>query len=301
MTGDHTGRSHLLVTGASGFLGAAVVARAQSRGLMVTALTRADADQRDPVALAKAVARAAPDMAIDAAGVVPGPGNSDVTQNTELTRGWLQALELLPRPPRLVLAGSAAVYGAGAAKDRATRESDPMLPTNNYGRAKLTALDMAVAAFARQGRDVQTGIIFNLMGRDQPGHMVPKVFIDRALGSTTGSFDVGHSGDVRDFMDVGDAADALIAMARHGAPGDVLNIATGRPTRISEVLDIVTRILGVGWSSRQEPTDLRADHICYGDPTRLRAQTGWQPGLDLETALLRTIRAAASDPPGSPD
>lgn len=288
----HPGGGHLIVTGASGFLGRAVVTQARAQGLRVTALTRADVDLRDPLALAAVIARTAPDMAIDAAGVVPGPTNPDPTQNTALTQGWLDALERVPQPPRLVLAGSAAVYGDGAAPDRATRETDPMRPTSPYGQAKLLALDLAVAAFAQRGRDVQTGILFNLTGEGQPPHMAPRVFIERALAAKNGRLEAGHSGDVRDFVQIADAADALIAMARHGVKGDVLNIATGRPTKISEVLDIICRIVGVAWHSQLDSEGSRADHVCYGDSTRLQERTGWRQKFDLETALRCAVGAA---------
>ena len=285
---------HLLVTGASGFLGRAVVAQAQAQGLHVTALRRTDADLCDPAALAAVVDKLAPDMVIDAAGVVPGPGNRDPMENVRMTKGWLEALDRVSAPLRLVLAGSAAVYGEGAAPDRPTRETDPMRPTSRYGHAKLAALELAVTATAQRGHDVQTGIVFNLIGARQPPHMVPRVFIEQALNARNGLFESGHSGDIRDFLQVTDAANALIAMARFGAKGDVLNVATGRPTRISEILDIVTGMLGVRWVSRPDPAGSRADHVCYGDPTRLHERTGWTPEVDLETALGCAVKAFAT-------
>ncbi|MDN5786467.1 NAD(P)-dependent oxidoreductase [Pseudorhodobacter sp.] len=288
----HPSGGHLIVTGASGFLGRAVVTQAQAQGLRVTALTRSDVDLRDPLALAAVIARTTPDMAIDAAGVVPGPSNPDFAENTVLTQGWLDALDRVPQPPRLVLAGSAAVYGDGAAQHRATRETDPMLPTSAYGRAKLLSLDLAVAACVQRGCDVQTGIVFNLIGEGQPPHMVPRVFIERALAAKNGRLEVGHCGDVRDFMHISDAADALIAMATHGVKGDVLNIATGRPTKISEVLDIICGSVGVAWHSQPDSDGLRADHVCYGDSTLLQERTGWRQQFNLETALLRAVQAA---------
>jgi nucleoside-diphosphate-sugar epimerase len=292
MKGIPPNGGHLLVTGASGFLGRQVVLRARAQGLRVTALTRADADQRDPVALSAVIARAAPDFAIDAAGVIPGPRHPDPAENGALTGGWLQALDRVPEPLRLVLAGSSAVYGDGAQRDRATRETDPMRPTNAYGRAKLTALDMGVAAFQRRGHDVQTGIVFNLMGQGQLPHMVPRVFIDLGLATTTGRIEIAHGSDVRDFMAISDAADALIAMARYGKAGAVLNIATGRPTSITEMLDLVSRIIGVTWNSLAHSEGPRASHVCYGDPTSLKRTTSWQPRFDLEAALRQVVDAS---------
>ncbi len=282
---------HLLVTGAAGFVGRAVVARARALGLRVTAVTRQHGDQRDARWLAALVADTAPDIAIDAAGVVPGPQQHDVTQNIALTQAWLDALVRLARPPRLVLSGSAAVYGSGAAAGRATSETDPMQPFSDYGRAKLAALEMAKEAQQKHGLDVQTGIIFNLVGAGQSSHLAPRVFIDRALAAADGGLHVAQPGDVRDFVDVEDVADALIALARRGQAGSAVNISTGKPTRMSDLLTLICALAGCNVPSGNETADTRPDHICYGDPGRLHAMTGWTPRFDLCQSLTRAILA----------
>ena len=278
---------HVLVTGAVGFLGRALVERIKAQGGRVTGLTRRDVDQRDTRGLRDILQRIQPDIAIDAAGVTPGSG--DVGDNVIMTQSWLDAIADLDRAPRLVLVGSAAVFGDGAPQDRATVEDDPMLPTSDYGHAKLKALHIAMAA-AKAGSDVQVGIVFNLMGAGQPDHMAPQVFVRRALETPKGkTYDVGPVGAVRDFMDIHDAADALIALARFGHPGTVANIATGRATRIGDVLALLKSRLGVDWASQGDVDDTRGDYVCFGDPARLMQMTGWAPRLDLETALDQII------------
>jgi len=289
----HTTKARLLVTGATGFLGRALLRRAPAWGLDPFAVSRRTVDQGNPSDLAALLEEARPDYAIDAAGVVPGRG--DVAANLTLTQAWVAALDRLRAAPRLVLVGSAAIYGAGAAPDRATHEEDPRRPLSEYGRAKLAALDCGRAAHRTSGHDIQTGIVFNLMGAGQPAHMAPQVFLHRALAARGGGFDVGRVDTVRDFLDVEDAADALIAMALQGRPGDALNVATGRPTRISDLLDAVTARLGGTWTSRADPGDGPGPDICYGDPARLIARTGWQPRHDFDAALARAITAARTE------
>ncbi|MBN2630414.1 MAG: NAD(P)-dependent oxidoreductase [Rhodobacteraceae bacterium] len=282
---------HLLVTGAAGFVGRAVVSRARALGLSVTAVTRQHGDQRDPRWLAALVADTAPDIAIDAAGIIPGTRQQDVAQNIALTQAWLDALGQLARPPRLVLSGSAAVYGKGAATGRATRETDPMQPSSDYGRAKLAALEMAHEAHQKHGLDVQTGIIFNLVGAGQACHLAPQVFIGRAMAASDQPLGVANIGDVRDFVDVDDVADALIAMALRSQAGSVANVATGKPTRISDLLTLICTITGREWQSIKDPVNPTPNYICYGDPSLLHAMTGWTPKFDLRQSLNRAILA----------
>ena len=63
--------AQLLVTGATGFLGRAIVSRAQSHGLTTVGTSHADVDQSDARALAKLIADIRPTYAIDAAGILP--------------------------------------------------------------------------------------------------------------------------------------------------------------------------------------------------------------------------------------
>ncbi|MEQ9257685.1 MAG: NAD(P)-dependent oxidoreductase [Roseovarius sp.] len=279
----------LLVTGATGFLGRAVMARARAWGLRAVPAPRALFGAAR--GFAEFLDEVQPSHAIDAAGILPGRG--DVAGNVALTRCWIEALGQARAAPRLVLTGSAAVYGSGAAPDRATREDDPMRPVSDYGRAKLAALELGREAHARAGHDIQTGIVFNLIGAGQAPHMAPRVFIERALAARGGTFEVGQVDAVRDFMDIEDAAEALIALALRGRAGEICNVATGRPTRIGDLLDAIGAATGAGWESGSAGEG-SAD-ICYGDPARLVAQTGWQPRHDFETALARAIAAVRAN------
>ncbi|WP_428514535.1 NAD-dependent epimerase/dehydratase family protein [Roseovarius sp.] len=286
----HTAK--LLVTGASGFLGQAVMARAAAWELEAIAVSRDVFHPGNVTDFAALLDRKRPDYAIDSAGVLPGGG--DVADNIALTQTWITALGLASARPRLVLTGSAAIYGRGAAISRATREDDPKQPTSDYGRAKLAAMELGQQAHVQDGHDIQTGIVFNLIGAGQPAHMAPEVFIRKALAARGGKLEVGPVDSVRDFMHVEDAADALIAMALHGAPGEVLNVATGCPTRICDLLDRIAGALGASWVSRDQSGPEEAADICYGDPAHLMARTGWQPRHNLETALERAIQATQS-------
>ncbi len=195
--------------------------------------------------------------------------------------------------PRLVLVNLAAIYGAGTARNRATGEDDPRQQLTDYGRAKLAALEMGRVAHDKAGLDIQTAVVFNLMGTGQQAHLAPRVFIEKPISADCGRYQVGPVGAVRDFMDVEDAADALIAMALHGRAGEVVNVATGRPTRVRNLLDAIDARTGASWESRASGNG--GSDVCYGDPALLTARIGWRSRFDFETALTRAMGAEYSN------
>jgi CDP-glucose 4,6-dehydratase len=99
----------------------------------------------------------------------------------------------------------------------------------------------------------------------------------------------------RDFLYVQDAVAAYLsiwdALGRDGAKGEAFNAGGGRPHRVLEVVELVCRLA---------ETDVKPDIRGRGTPdgeidrqwldhTKLTELTGWQPTLDLEEGLSRTI------------
>jgi dihydroflavonol-4-reductase len=139
-----------LVTGATGFIGAALVEKLLARGDRVRALVRttsrtdelarlgvelARGALSDPRALAAAVEGC--DLVLHVAGLVKARRASELFEvNGEGTRAVAQACAAAARPPRLVYVSSLAAAGP-ASLDRPRREDDPPAPVSGYGRSKL--------------------------------------------------------------------------------------------------------------------------------------------------------------------
>ena len=99
--------------------------------------------------------------------------------------------------------------------------------------------------------------------------------------------DVGNLDAVRDFTDVRDVVRAYRLLLEKGEAGQAYNVCSGRGRRIREVLDLLL----AGSSARVEvrvdkerfrPSDVPAQ---VGDPSRVRAATGWEPRIALEQTL----------------
>jgi CDP-glucose 4,6-dehydratase len=97
----------------------------------------------------------------------------------------------------------------------------------------------------------------------------------------------------RDFLYVEDAATAYLALAREidRAAGEAFNAGSGRPVAVRAVVELICRLAG----SDVEP-DIRGIGTPEGeisrqyvDSSKLRALTGWQPRVELEEGLRRTV------------
>ena len=113
---------------------------------------------------------------------------------------------------------------------------------------------------------------------------------------------VGNLDAQRDFLDVRDVANAyaLVIKNLEGLKsGTVLNIASGIPHRISDILASLVARSRVGISVEQDPVRQRPGDlpILVGDAGRARKLLHWKPEYSLEdtlTALLNDCRERAA-------
>jgi GDP-4-dehydro-6-deoxy-D-mannose reductase len=98
---------------------------------------------------------------------------------------------------------------------------------------------------------------------------------------------VGNLSARRDFTDVRDVVRAYRLLVEHGEAGEAYNVCSGVDIAIS---DLAERLLAMAKRpmrltadpERQRPIDVP---VLRGDPTRIRAATGWAPEIPLEDTL----------------
>lgn len=197
------------------------------------------------------------------------------------------------RPGRVpfVYASSAAVYGDNCSMPLS--ETDLARPLTAYGADKLGCEQHARVAGIIHGIPTFGLRFFNVYGPRQdpksPYSGVISIFADRVQRNEAVQVH-GDGGQVRDFVEVGDVVTCLhLAMGRASQTAKVVNVCTGRPTRIRELAELIMMAAG-----NQVPIRFiapRAGDITasIGNPERCRALLGFAPETSVGVGLMGLV------------
>ena len=293
----------ILLTGGSGFVGHHLRPALAARYPAATIETP-DCDVRDPAAVAAAVAAAAPEVCVHLAAIsaVAAAGHEEDQAWQVNLHGTLHLARAILRhaPGCLMLyVSSADAYGGAAGRQTPIDEDTPLAPTNVYAATKAAA-DLALGSLVSRGLRVVRVRPFNHTGPGQSADFVVPAFARQvariAAGRQAPVLEVGNLDTWRDFLDVRDVCAAYVACIDRRemlAPGTILNLSSGEPRRIGDVLDELLALAGVRAEIRTDRTRLRSadGRRGFGDAARARALLGWAPTVPWA----RTVRDVLDD------
>jgi len=193
-------------------------------------------------------------------------------------------------PERIILVGSSGEYGR--TYNEPISETFSLHATSIYGLTKIFLFNTAMYYFEK-GLPVIYTRQFNCTGPYQRADfVVPSIcrqitLIEKGLED---NLTIGDTSQVRDFIDVRDAAKAYILLLKRGKVGEIYNIGTGHAVSVKEVLDRAIACSGSGkyidvTSNSQlfvEKNSL-SKSMC-ADITKLVA-LGFQPTMTLDDTI----------------
>jgi UDP-glucose 4-epimerase len=195
---------------------------------------------------------------------------------------------------RVVFASSAAVYGD--APNLPSREDDPIVCCSPYAASKAAG-EALMTAFSRcYGLSTVSLRYFNIFGPRQdpnsPYAAVIAAFAEALTGGRPPTI-FGDGRQTRDFTPVANVvwANLLAAACETDLRGEALNIGTGRPINLLEVLAEMGRRLGVEPSPGLSPPRAGDVRDSTADITRARAVIGYEPRVDFSTGLAELLKA----------
>ena len=288
----------ILITGAKGFVGrhvcAALAVQAPEIEIVTTRVNIADA--AEIAALVKKV-RPARCLHLAAVAAITAARQSPSLAWAVNLHGTLNlAAALRQHAPDclLVYASSADIYGASFRSGRALDETAPLAPLNTYAATKAAA-DLALGALAAEtGLRVLRLRPFNHTGAGQSDAFVVPAFARQIAlieaGLAPPVIAVGALDPERDFLDVRDVSRAYVAALLRGGnipSGTVLNISSGKPRRISDVLQDLLSLATVEVSIEQDRARLRPSDIPHtaGNAGRAADLLNWHPTIDWTETL----------------
>jgi len=295
----------ILVTGASGMIGAHLVHRLVRLGNkpfvllrggneirlqpVMSQVTRITGDLSDPDSVARAVHVASPEIVYHLASTYFNPptlpAHTHIAVNLVGTQTIFESLKEKP-DVKIIYAGSAAVYQQGSG----IRETTPLLPASIYGASKAACTVFAQAYARRYGMSICELRFFTPFGPwERPGRLIPYVILNILSEK---EIEIRPGEQQRDFLYVDDAVEALVlAGIKSLSPGLVLNICSGTGRSIRSVAETIIEIMGRPATLRVGARPARPDEMweISGDYAAARSMLGWSPRTDFHDGLRRTI------------
>lgn len=296
----------VLITGAGGFIGRRLIHALQSdHQADITALARHPlemegvrsclCDVLDADAVEDAFRERAFDYVVHLAAVT---AHSEIVDNRQATfeinlRGTMNLLNSFNRHCRgaqFIYASTGKVYGR--TNEMPISESAAVNPTNILGKSKRITEEVIDFCAVPENRYLICRI-FNIYGENQKRNFVVPTIIDQL---DRDAVQLGALKDLRDYLYVDDLISALTACMSHGdafAPVDHVNIGSGEPACVADILREMEKLLGRKINVEVKQARLRRDEtpVEFCDHGKLTALTGWEPAYTLESGLEKTLRA----------
>ncbi|MFE3329598.1 NAD-dependent epimerase/dehydratase family protein [Streptomyces sp. NPDC059176] len=305
----------VVVLGASGFIGRQVSAAVRAAGGEPLHVARRpfgtgaahcvplDLVGDGPYALSRLLDTERPDAVVNAAGAVWSRAQETMRQaNHTLVETVLAAIAAASWRPRLVHLGSVFEY-APPPPGTALDEQAPTRPTTPYGQSKLRGTQAVLAASGEGRADAVVLRLSNVIGAGtSPSSLLGQV------AAQLRAADAGQEAVVRvsplrasrDFVDVRDTADAVLAAASLPVDGQVINVGRGEAVpvrtmveRLIEASGRPARIVEGAGAGVRTHTGLDWMQVATDTAQRL---LGWSARHSLDSSARELWREACAQP-----
>jgi UDP-glucose 4-epimerase len=180
---------------------------------------------------------------------------------------------------KLVYAASSSCYGLAATPTREDHKIEPMYP---YALSKYQGEQAVFHWHKVYGLPVNSICIFNAYG--------PRVRTTGVYGAVFGVFFrqklagkpytvVGDGTQARDFIYVGDVAEAFLAAANTPISGERYNVGADNPQTINRLVEIL------GGGVVYVPKRPGEPDVTHADIAKISSQLGWKPTVSFEQGV----------------
>jgi UDP-glucose 4-epimerase len=176
--------------------------------------------------------------------------------------------------------------------DPPIHEELPPHPVSPYGASKLAGEGYCSAYNKTFGIDTVCLRFGNVYGpRSKKKSSVVAKFIRQALNRETCEI-YGDGTQTRDFLYIDDLVRAVLLSMEKDVGGETFQIATGMECTVGEVAELISQALarrGIKMNIKHGEPRLGDVKRNFADTSKARNMLGWQPEVDLEAGIERTI------------
>ncbi len=303
--------STYLVTGAAGFIGAALASRLISEGHAVVTIdnlsTGFESNIPDDVEFIHgdcgepSVYEQLPDIQFDAIFHIAGQSSGetsfddpiyDIRTNAESTLLLLQ-LALKNKCSRFIYASTMSVYGAKP--EQPISEDALCVPESFYGVAKL-ASEQYIRIYEQYGIQSTSLRLFNVYGPGQNLENLRQGMVSIFLAQMIekGHIHVkGSPNRFRDFVYIDDVVDSFVTSTdREESFGQIINIGTGLKTTVGELVEKLVDSQGQDVTVEYEGSTQGDIHGIFADNSKMKSVLGINSLVPLDDGLEKMVRWA---------
>ena len=294
----------VIVAGATGLAGSAIVKAFKSTGREVIGINRSVVDLMDAQATEAFVGRSKPSLIVDAAAMVGGIGANNaypvefLSDNLTIQGNLMRAAHKAD-VANFVFLGSSCIYPRDCAQPIKEEYlmSGPLEVTNSaYAIAKIAGIEMINSYRKEYGAKWISLMPTNLYGpRDNfdlaASHVLPafiRRFVEAAESGASTVTLWGSGTPHREFLHVDDLAQAVVLASEKYDSSLHLNIGSGEDLSIKELAQKVADAAGftrdIDWDATKPDGTPRK----VLDVSRIKA-LGWKPTITLDEGIASTI------------
>ena len=169
-------------------------------------------------------------------------------------------------------------------------EKHPTEPLVSYGITKL-AIEKYLLMYQRM-HGIKSVILrvsnpFGDRQRIETAQGAVAAFLSKALRGMP--IEIWGDGSVqRDYLYIGDVADAFARAVAYDGPHSVFNISSGKGTSLNEVIRLIERVTGVSVERNYQPGRAFDVPVSVLDNALASRELGWSPQVSLEDGIMRT-------------
>lgn len=297
-------RSRIFVAGHRGLVGSAIVRALEHRGWTnITVQSRHETDLRDRAAVDRFFSNARPDYVFLAAAKVGGILANSTHPAEFIYDNLAIELNVIDAAYRhgvkkLQFLGSSCIYPKLAPQP--IREdyllSGPLEPTNEwYAVAKIAGIKLCQAYRLQYGFNAISLMPTNLYGPGdnfdlKSSHVLPALIRKFHDAKEQGLTEVqiwGTGSPRREFLHVGDLAEAAIHLMNIYDEPEIVNVGTGEDVTIRELSEMIRDIIGYTGRLAFDASKPDGTPQKLLDISKIRA-LGWSPKIPLREGLART-------------